>query len=689
MPGYANRNPRMTQLNRAQRTAVEHGEGPLLILAGAGSGKTRVITHRIASLIERGIRPAGIVAVSFTNKAANEMAERMVPLVGSRGAGKIRMSTFHSFGLELLKEEARSAGLDGRFVIFDQSDSLGLIKELLREVYRSGASRRLDPMAVLARISNWKTAMIAPGDLAESPCDYDAVAGEIYPEYDARLQVMRALDFDDLVCRPVRLLTENAALRTRWQKRIAHLLVDEFQDTSEVQLELVKLLANKTRNVCVVGDDDQSIYSWRGANVGNILEFESHFPGAKVVKLETNYRSRAPILEVANSVIANSSNRRHAKKLKAARVGGDAVRRCACDSPAAEARFVTRELNQLRQENVPCEQMAVLYRSNQQARLVEEELTAAGIPYRLVGGQQFFDRKEVKDTAAYLRFVVNPWDEISLRRVINYPARGIGTRSVQRIEEYAKQHRMPFVKAFAQAAAIDGIPEAAKNALGNLETLFVDCRSRMEQAGTLHGVARTLVERIELRRALDDSAEGGTQGDHRYQNVLHLLNWIERYESKTPKSRKSLQDFLQLVTLNGDSRNEEAESGGVTLCTLHGAKGLEFSVVFLIGCIEGQLPHSRTIDPKASEASVGDLDEERRLFYVGITRARDRLYLVAPKRRMLRGKTVDVTPSRYMDDLPEKHVQEYERAEEKDLSMGELSSLVRDLLDKHRAETRP
>jgi len=491
---------------------------------------------------------------------------------------------------------------------------------------------------------------------------------------------MRALDFDDLVCRPVRLLRDNAEVRGKWQRRIDHLLVDEFQDTSEVQLELVKLLANDRRNVCVVGDDDQSIYSWRGANVANILEFESHFPGATVIKLETNYRSREPILEIANAVIANSAGRRHAKTLRSARKGGDAVRMCTSGSPQGEAQFVAHEIRHLhRKDDVPLEQMAVLYRSNLQARLIEEELTASGIPYRLFGGQRFLDRKEVKDTAAYLRFVVNPWDEISLRRVINYPARGVGTRSVQRIDEYAKQNRMPFTKAFSRAAVIDGIPDAAKRSIQILGELFDKARSQLASTGTLHSAAQALVGQIDLRHALDDSAEGGKQGAKRYENVLRLLEWLDRYERKAHRDSRSLQDFLQRVTLNGDAPESETPEPGVTLCTLHAAKGLEFGVVFLIGCVEGQLPHSRTTDPKASEAVAGDLDEERRLFYVGITRARDRLYLSAPRKRMLRGKSVEVTPSRYMDDLPTEHVQTYERVVEQDLSFAELGSLAREL----------
>jgi superfamily I DNA/RNA helicase len=678
-----------TQLNAAQRQAVEHGDGPMLILAGAGSGKTRVITERIASLVLRGAAPASIVAVSFTNKAANEMAERMVPLIGAGRAARLRMSTFHSFGLALLKEEARAAGIEGRFVIFDQGDSLGVVKQILKESYQGAKARRFDPMAVLARISNWKSAMVASDAVADSEADYDTVARRVYPEYVARLEAMRALDFDDLVCRPVVLLRDNERVRSKWRKRIAHLLVDEFQDTSAVQLELVKLLANEKRNVCVVGDDDQSIYSWRGANVGNILEFESHFPGARLVKLQTNYRSRAPILHVANAVIAASDSRRHAKTLRSARRGGDAVRMCASETPRTEAQFVAKEIAGFEREQIDLAEVAVLYRSNRQARLVEEELTAAGIPYRVHGGQQFFDRKEVKDVAAYLRFVVNPWDEISLRRVINYPARGVGTQSVQRIEEHGKQNGIPFVKAFAQSATIDGLPEGARRSLVGLDALFGRARARLDSSGTLHGVAGELVEKIGLRGALSDPTERGDGGANRYRNVMFLLDWLERYERGGARSSKSLQDFLQRVTLQGDSAKDAPVGPGVTLSTLHAAKGLEFNVVFLIGCVEGQLPHSRTTDPGEREAVAADLDEERRLFYVGITRARERLYLSAPRRTMLRGKAVDVTPTRFMDQLPAQHIKDYEREEEKELTIEELSSLAAELRRKIHGNEAP
>ena len=417
------------KLNAAQRAAVEHEGGPLLVLAGAGSGKTRVITHRIATLLQRGTRADAILAVSFTNKAAREMGERMAQLVGPRAASKLVLSTFHSFGVRFLHEENRALGFDGRFVIFDQSDALGLVREIVR---REGiGDRRLDVGAVLGRISLWKNAFVGPDEVRPSGREYDEAAREVYPHYERALAAMHAVDFDDLIVAPVRLLQQSDHLREKWRGRFRHLLVDEFQDTNRAQLELVRQLVGPLRNVCVVGDDDQSIYGWRGAEVGNILHFERHFPGTTVVKLEDNYRSFAPILAVANAAIAQSRGRRHPKTLRATRGAGPKVRLCTADDTLAEVALVTGEIREEVRGGRRYGDVAVLYRSNQQARLLEEELRVEGIPYRVFGGTQFFDRKEVKDAIAYLRVALNPHDSLSLRRIINTPARGLGETSVE------------------------------------------------------------------------------------------------------------------------------------------------------------------------------------------------------------------------------------------------------------------
>ncbi|MGD8859883.1 MAG: 3'-5' exonuclease [Myxococcales bacterium] len=675
----------MAQLNAEQRRAVEHGDGPLLILAGAGSGKTRVITQRIAALVQQGVDPDRILAVSFTNKAAAEMTERMVPLVGRKQARALWMSTFHSFGLRFLREEKQALKLGSRFVIFDQGDSLGVVKDILRELRESGAARRLDPMGVLARISNWKSGLVDPADVPESDFEYDDVARDVYPEYEARLRAMRAVDFDDLCVLPVRLLSTDDAARRRWRERFDHVLVDEFQDTSAVQLQLVKLLANERGNVCVVGDDDQSIYAFRGAVVGNILDFDRHFEGATIVKLEQNYRSREAVLAVANAAISQGDGRRHGKVLRAAKGAGDRVRLCPCPDPAGEAKMVAREILDLTKERVAGGEIAVLYRSNLQARLIEEELRAQNIPYRLFGGTQFFDRKEVKDVAAYLRVLINPRDDISLRRVLNYPARGIGTKTVARLDAIASDGSLPFAKVLATADRVDGIPDNTRGSIARFVEMMERYRGELGGGKSLHQVARELVEEVGIRDDLMAAADGKQQGAVRFGNVEHLLRWLERFEREAPRERRDLSAFLERVTLRGDPEEAVAAADQVVLSTLHASKGLEFDVVFLIGCVEGQLPHSRTTDPKASEAVPADVEEERRLFYVGVTRARERLYLSYPKKKLLRGKETPLTPSRFLDGLPGEHTEEFERAETKELEFDEIAELGRAFLEQAQA----
>jgi DNA helicase-2/ATP-dependent DNA helicase PcrA len=669
----------MAELNAAQRAAVEHGDGPLLILAGAGSGKTRVITHRIATLLRRGVKPENVLAVSFTNKAAEEMGERMVPLVGRPAAGKLWLSTFHSFGLRFVKEEHKALRLSSRFVIFDQGDSLGVVKDILRELYKSGAARKLDPSAVLARVSHWKSALVAADAVPESDFEYDDVAREVYPEYVARLSAMSAVDFDDLCVLPVRLLGAKPAIRESWQRRFEHLLVDEFQDTSKVQLELVKLLANDRANVSVVGDDDQSIYAFRGAEVGNILNFDRHFPRATIITLEDNYRSREAVLAVANAAISQSSARRHAKTLRAVRGGGDKVQLCVCDDPADEAKLVAQEIRDLVKAGRRRHDFAVLYRSNLQARAIEEELRVEGIAYRLFGGTQFFDRREVKDVAAYLRVLVNPSDEISLRRILNHPPRGLGPKAVEHITAHAESAGVSFARTLAMAGVIHGLSDAARQSLASFSGLLDGHRRALGNGQSLAGIARKLVEDVGIRAELIAAADGGVSGPMRWANVEHLLGLLERFEREQPRDKRALQSFLERITLT-KNREEEDPTDAVTLSTLHGTKGLEFDVVFVIGCVEGQLPHSRTTDPKATEVVAADIDEERRLFYVGVTRARERLYLTRFRRRLLRGRPVEAAPSRFLEGLPEAHVTVHERAAQQALSTDEIADLGRQFL---------
>jgi superfamily I DNA/RNA helicase len=669
----------MAELNAVQKAAVDHHQGPLLILAGAGSGKTRVITHRIAALVRRGVAPEQILAVSFTNKAAEEMGERMVPLIGSAGAGKLWLSTFHSFGLRFVKEERKALRLASRFVVFDQADCLGVVKDILRELRRAGAARKLDPAAILARVSAWKSALISPATVPESDFEYDDVARELYPEYEARLRAMCAVDFDDLVGLPVQLLGQSAEVRANWRARFEHVLVDEFQDTSKVQLELIKLLANERGNVCVVGDDDQSIYGWRGADVSNILDFDRHFPGARILKLEENYRSRPAVLAVANAAISQSSGRRHVKALRAMRPQGDKVRVSVCQDSAEEARLVAREIADLCKGGVRRGSVAVLYRSNLQARAIEEELRAEGVAYRVFGGMQFFDRREVKDIAAYLRVLLNPSDEVSLRRIINQPPRGIGAKTVAQIQSHAERHAIPFAQALARIDTVPEIGDGPRRAVQSFSQMMASFQTRLDDPAGFAALARELVDKTGIRRHLQDASEGGDAAAYRWANVEHWLGWLEKRARDSGGDKRALRTFLERVTLGAGKDAEEA-GDAVTLSTLHGTKGLEFDVVFLIGCVEGQLPHSRTTDPKVTEVNATDVDEERRLFYVGVTRARERLYLSRYRRKSLRGQNVELTASRFLDGLPEDQIEVYERPEQKQLNTDEIAELGREFL---------
>ncbi|HJK91448.1 MAG TPA: 3'-5' exonuclease [Polyangiaceae bacterium LLY-WYZ-15_(1-7)] len=674
------------KLNPAQRAAVEHVDGPLLVLAGAGSGKTRVITHRIARLVELGHRPGAILAVSFTNKAAAEMGERMQPLVGKRAASQLWLSTFHSFGVRFLGEENRHLGYEGRFVIFDQGDALGLVRELLRE--HGLAGRNLDVMAILTRISLWKNAFLMPDEVKASDFEYDAVARELYPLYQEALASMHAVDFDDLVVAPARLLREKPELREKWQNRFRFLLIDEFQDTNKSQLELVRLLANPMHNVCVVGDDDQSIYGWRGAEVGNILDFERLFPGTTVVKLETNYRSREPIVTVANAVISQSKGPRHAKVLRSAKGAGPKVRVVALTDSATEAKFVVREIRDLAKggdaspddRRFPYKSCAILYRSNQQGKLLEEELRIGGVPYRMYGGTQFFDRKEVKDCIAYLRVVDNPRDELSLRRILNVPARGIGEGTLRKVQGHAARKGLRFDAALRAAARGEvEVPARAKAGIGRLFGALDRARDAVKGKAAVAELTERLLQDVGLLESL--ASDESSHGQRRRENVQFLMRSLRKFDADS--RGLSLSQFLTRITLRVEQEEEE-EGNQVTLSSLHSAKGLEFDVVFLIGVVEGNLPHSRTTDPKVTEAAPTDVEEERRLFYVGVTRAKELLYLSRPERRTMRGRVTPRVPSRFLQGFPEGAWEAYQPSGEKVMEAEEIADMASQILERLR-----
>jgi superfamily I DNA/RNA helicase len=661
-------------LNPAQSRAVEHQNGPLLVLAGAGSGKTRVITQRIVRLLERGVPASAILALTFTNKAAGEMRHRVASLrqgqkpKGARRASPldptdVTVTTFHSFGLGLLTRERAAAG--GAFTIFDQGDSISTVKEILRTL---DAGKRFDAAAIVARVSAAKNALLPDGDLpAREGDEYDEITRLVLPRYEAALRGFRAFDFDDLVCATARLLRDRSDVAARWKARYRYLLVDEYQDTNHAQLELLRLLSGDERNLCVVGDDDQAIYGWRGADVKNILEFEDHFPGAVVVKLEQNYRSRAPIIAVANAVVAKRSDVRHRKVLVTERGGNSKVKTLAAKTPEAEALWVARRVDDLvRGDAVSPREIAVLYRSNGQSAALEEALRERQIALRVLGGQQFFERKEVKDLLAYIRVALNPHDEISLRRIINYPARGIGDGSLERLSVHALAKGWTLFQAVERVDALDDIPAAAREGCRALEQLVVATRRDFDTGSDGPTAAvRSLAERTGLRADIDASSPSARVAAHRWANVEALLQSFSRREARAlgEAPRDWLVPFVQALTLD-QGKDDEAAASRVTLCTLHGAKGLEFDHVFLVGCEEGLLPHARTIDTRVTDASPQDVEEERRLFYVGVTRARETLALTRSKYRAMRGKPVPRTPSRFLLELDESLLEEVSDTDE-------------------------
>jgi superfamily I DNA/RNA helicase len=651
----------LSQLNPPQHEAVTHGNGPILVLAGAGSGKTRVITFRIANLVGGGIPPHAIAALTFTNKAAEEMRERVAKLVRSRTvASQLTMGTFHSLGLAILRKERKALGYPRGFVIYDTSDQLGVIRELLRTVQMP--DRRFDAKAILTRISLAKNTFITPE--AYQPVDgdeYDEITAEIYPRYQAAMKSYAALDFDDLITASVRLLDENEDARARWQSRFRYLMVDEYQDTNRAQLLMVGHLVAEHKNLCVVGDDDQSIYSWRGADPTNILSFEKMFPGARVVKLEQNYRSTSTILAAANAVIANNANR-HGKTLWSDIGDGEKLVHAVASDVDIEAQFVVRELSALRAErSAKYSEFAILYRSNIQSKIIEEELRAAQIPYVMYGGQQFFERKEVKDLLAYLRLALNPRDEIALRRIINYPARGIGDTTLERISQRSQALHVPMwtVLENIQVELGEVVRASTIQAIQGFVALVRGVTESLEQGTSIDVVVRKLLEDIALYDDLAAAAANHAATQRRIDNVEHLIASLQRFSEKRSGLR-ALADYLRKLSLESESDEPGDPGNKVILTTLHGAKGLEFPIVFIIGMEEYLLPHARTLNPQVTDVfdpeHCSDVSEERRLAYVGITRAQTKLYLSRAKLRRAYGKTTERTPSRFLLEIPEELV---------------------------------
>ncbi len=689
VPAVAAPTSHLQGLNPEQRRAASHTEGPVLILAGAGSGKTKTLVHRIAHLIRvRKAAPSSIVALTFTNKAAEEMRERVRSYVGTE-ARQVVLSTFHSLGVRILRTHAERMSLPKKFAIYSTSDQLAALKTACAEVSIEDDS--FDLKRILRQISDWKTRRITPPEAMREVADaaakgnrsdaYAVLSADAYPRYEEVLRASGAVDFDDLLLLPVQLLQRDEEARLDLWKRWHYIMIDEYQDTNAVQLELARLLAGQRRNLCVVGDDDQSIYAFRGADVGNILEFEQHFPGAQIVKLEQNYRSTRRILGAANAIIAGNT-RRHAKQLHTENGVGAQIDYYEHENDIVEADTVGREIA-LRKftQKLQWGEIAVLYRTNTQSRPLEESLREKNVPYRVIGGTSFFEKKEVADAIAYLRAVAFPRDEIAVRRIINYPTRGIGRGTILRIAELAQQSGAGFVKTMEGIDASD-VGAVPARGLREFEQLMHDARAGLHEAefeaagappGDKTPIARwagALIDRIGLEDAIRADPRNERSLSARSSNLRDLVGSITRYERRVWNERlglvprdgddmqewkpPTLSDALARLSLADfdDNEDEPDERNTVALMTLHSAKGLEFNDVFIVGLEEGILPHSRSIDEAAASVDLDPLSEERRLLYVGITRARQRLTLSSCRTRKRAAAELVCLPSRYIVEIP-------------------------------------
>ena len=632
-------------LNEPQREAVRHTDGPLLILAGAGSGKTRVLTHRIAYLIEElGVNPWNILAITFTNKAAGEMRQRVDNLVGF-GSESIWVSTFHSMCVRILRRFIDRLGYDSRFTIYDTDDQKTLMKAVCKKVDID--TKQFKERMLLSVISSAKNEMIVPeefelnagGDFAQLKI------AKVYREYEAQLKANNALDFDDLLVKTVQLLQTQPDVRENYQERFRYIMVDEYQDTNTVQFKLVSLLAGKYRNLCVVGDDDQSIYKFRGANIRNILDFEKEYPDAKVIKLEQNYRSTGNILNAANGVISNNKGRKD-KTLWTANGEGEKISLRQFDTAYDEAEFIAEDIKKEVRDGASYNDNAVLYRTNAQSRLLEEKFIAMNIPYKIVGGINFYARREIKDILAYLKTVDNGQDDLSVRRIINVPKRGIGLTTINRIQESADERGISFYEALLAPEMIPGAGRSASK-LDSFAALIEYFKGQAEKE-SLTDLLNEILDMTGYAQNLE--ADDEIDAESRLQNIEELLNKAAAYEEDCEDrgEKATLSGFLEEVALVADIDSLEEDQDYVVLMTLHSAKGLEFPHVYLAGMEDGLFPSYMTITGDDPE----ELEEERRLCYVGITRAEQQLTLTCARKRMVRGETKYNNISRFVSEIP-------------------------------------
>ena len=618
-------------LNEQQREAIQTTEGPLLVIAGAGSGKTRVLTTRIAYLIEeKGIAPQNILAITFTNKAAKEMRDRVVKMLGPI-AYQIQISTFHSFGLTIMKENYAQLGYKKEFTILDSDDSLSIIKKIMKNMNLD--SKAYNPKNVKNKISSAKNEMMTPEELSRfSACDFDEKVVEIFSEYNKKLKANNSLDFDDLLLKPIELFNENPAILEQYQERFHYILIDEYQDTNEVQYILTKMLSKKRKNLCVVGDESQSIYAFRGSNYRNILNFEKDYPNCKIILLEQNYRSTKTILNAANDVIKNNKQRKD-KRLWTDNHEGDKVVYKKCIDEKEEAASVASEIGNLIIQGEKLEDIAVLYRTNAQSRTIEEAMLKDNIPYKVVGSFYFYNRKEVKDLIAYLRLIYNSNDDVSLIRIINSPKRGIGQKTIDNL-----------------------VSEAATLGISMYETLsspkelqfkaLIESMKLASQNMSLTEIVELVLEQSGLRKELE--LENSLEAEAKIENLDEFKSITKNFEERY--GIISLEDFLAEISLVSDVEEHKDNNEVVTLMTIHSAKGLEFKYVFVIGMEEGVFPHSRSL------FDSGELEEERRLCYVAITRAKEKLWLLGAKRRTLYGLDNMNPVSRFVKEISEEYL---------------------------------
>jgi DNA helicase-2/ATP-dependent DNA helicase PcrA len=649
----------LTKLNPTQHNAVTHTEGPLLVIAGAGSGKTRVLTYRIAHLIrEHNVDPANILAITFTNKAAKEMKERIAALVG-RVSGAMWISTFHSCCVRILRQNGDRLGYNKNFAIYDDNDTTRLITYCMRDLNID--TKRYPANKISYAISNAKNELIDAETFgARALTHVERIVADVYKLYQDRLYQSNAMDFDDLIMVTVNLLKLFPSVLEAYQDRFKYILIDEYQDTNFAQYELVRTLAGKHRNLCVVGDEDQSIYKFRGADIRNILEFEADYPDCSVIKLEQNYRSTKNILNAANQVMQNNRTRKP-KALWTENEHGDPIVRYQGENEHEEATFVVNEIEQLVKRGAYYKDCAVFYRTNAQSRVVEEMFLRYGVPYRIVGGLKFYDRAEIKDVLAYLRVLSNPHDAVSFKRIINVPRRGLGDTSIAKIDAFALQNNISFYDAVTRMDEIHSLSSAAVKNLKKFMAMMDELQSLKEKE-TVDCLTRAMLEMTGYLAGYE--AEGTTDASNRAENVKEFLGVAKEFVDT--RDEPTLDEFLEEISLVSDIDNYDNDQDSVTLMTVHNAKGLEFNNVFIVGLEEGVFPHARSLtDPS-------EVEEERRLFYVGVTRAMQKLHLCNAWSRNLWGGTNYNSPSRFLSEIPSELL---ENAEQID-AQGKLPSQI-------------